>query len=190
MKIRVQTKNIHSISNSPDFHRLMTPQRAFTLIELMVVIVIVGIVLTFTTLSIGDGGKRQQLQQEAERFIALLSLASEEATMQAQELGVSFSATQYQFWRFQPPDWKGLIDDEILRRRNLPLGMILTVEIEGEKITLPETPDHSTQPMLLLLSSGEMTPFVAKFQMQTDTQLFYTVRGELTGEMVLQHEEK
>ncbi|MEZ5671166.1 MAG: type II secretion system minor pseudopilin GspH [Thiotrichaceae bacterium] len=185
--IENQDHHVNPENQGSDF---MTPQHAFTLIELMVVIVIIGIVLTFTTLSIGDGGKRQQLQQEAERFIALLSLASEEATMQAQELGVSFSATQYQFWRFQLPDWKRLIDDEILRQRNLPPGMILTVEIEGEKITLPETQDHSTQPMLLLLSSGEITPFTARFQMQTDAQLFYTVRGELTGEMTLQHEEK
>jgi general secretion pathway protein H len=167
---------------------LIATQRAFTLIELMVVIVIIGIVLTFTTLSIGDGGKQQQLQQEAERLIALLQLASEESVMQAQELGVSFGAAQYQFWQLQATDWQPLPNDDLLRTRKLPPGMILTVEIEGNELELSAT--HTTRPVLWLFSSGEITPFVTKFQMQTDAHLFYAVRGELTGEMRLQHEEK
>jgi general secretion pathway protein H len=177
--------------NYPKVNFIFPPiQRAFTLIELMVVIVIISIVLTFTTLSIGDGGKQRTLQREAERFAALLTLASEQATMQAQELGVSLGTTQYQFWQLQQRDWQPLPNDELLRLRTLPAGMVLTVEIEGEKAELSQLADQVKQPVLMILSSGEMTPFVIKFRMETDETPAYVVRGELTGEMTLHHVEK
>ena len=165
-------------------------QRAFTLIELMVVIVIIGIVLTFTTLSIGDGGKQQALQREAERFVALLTLASEQATMQAEELGISLGTTQYQFWQLSQRDWRPLPNDDLLRLRHLPAGMILMAEIEGEKVELPQLVDRVKQPLVLLLSSGEITPFMVKFRMDADEIPAVMVRGELTGEMTLHHVEK
>jgi len=167
-----------------------TLQRAFTLIELMVVIVIIGIVLTFTTLSIGDGGKQQALQREAERFAALLSLASEQAAMQTEELGISLGATQYQFWQLYQRDWRPLPNDDLLRLRHLPAGMILMAEIEGEKVALPQLVDQVKQPLVLLLSSGEITPFVVKFRMDADETPLVEVRGELTGEMTVHYVEK
>lgn len=161
-------------------------QYAFTLIELMVVIVIIGIVLTFTTLAIGDGGKQQALRQEAERFTALLQLASEEAVLQGRDLGVSLSETQYQFWQLNGQEWQR-IDDEMLRIRSLPAGIQLQLEMDGEKTDLPLTLEKTSQPALLLLSSGEITPFVARFHMENDATTV-TVRGELTGTLTVRDE--
>lgn len=161
-------------------------QRAFTLLELMVVIVIIGIVLTFTTLAIGDGGKQQALRHEAERFTALLQLASDEAVLQGRDLGVSLSATQYQFWQLNAQEWLRM-DDEILRMRAIPTGMQLQLDMDGEKVDLPPTLDKISQPTLLLLSSGEITPFTVRFFMENDVTAV-AVRGELTGVMTIRDE--
>lgn len=161
-------------------------QRAFTLLELMVVIVIIGIVLTFTTLAIGDGGKQQALRHEAERFTALLQLASEEAVLQGRDLGGGLSATQYQFWQLQGKEWR-VVDDEMLRIRTLPAGMQLQLDMDGEKADLPQTLEKISQPALLLLSSGEITPFTARFYMENDATRV-TVRGELTGTLTIRDE--
>ena len=55
-------------------------QAGFTLLEMMVVVVIIGIIMSFATLSIGGGDRRaDELKREAQRFMALLELASSEA---------------------------------------------------------------------------------------------------------------
>lgn len=161
-------------------------QRAFTLLELMVVIVIIGIVLTFTTLSIGDGGKQQALRHEAERFTALLQLACDEAVLQGRDLGVSLSATQYQFWQLNGQEWQ-VLDDEMLRMRVMPMGMQLQLDMDGENADLPQTLEKISQPTLLLLSSGEITPFTVRFYLENDATTV-SVQGELTGTLTIRDE--
>jgi general secretion pathway protein H len=159
-------------------------QAAFTLLELMVVIVIIGIVLTFTTLAIGDGGKQQTVRHEAERFTALLQLASEEAALRGRDLGISLSATQYQFWQLNGQEWQRL-DDEMLRVRTLPAGMQLHIAMDGEPVEMPHTLEKVTQPALLLLASGEITPFIIRFAIEESN---VAVRGELTGVVTIRDE--
>jgi general secretion pathway protein H len=60
--------------------------KGFTLLEIMVVIVIVGIVLSFMTLSTGSDRRAEQLEREAQRIVTLLQLASEQAVMRSEQL--------------------------------------------------------------------------------------------------------
>jgi len=72
-------------------------QRGFTLLELMVVLVIVSIILTFVTLTAGGDPRAEQLQRETRRLAALLEMASEEAVLSSQQLAVRFSEEGYEF---------------------------------------------------------------------------------------------
>src|SRR3990172_1677903 len=58
-----------------------TPQRGFTLLELLVVLFIIGITLSFAMLSVGDRTKEHSVQQEAQRLAARLALAGQEAIL-------------------------------------------------------------------------------------------------------------
>ena len=62
--------------------------RAFTLIEILVVISIVGIVVSIALLSIGVLGDDRDLRTEGRRLIALVHLAQVEATKHGRVFGI------------------------------------------------------------------------------------------------------
>ncbi len=125
---------------------------------MLVVIVIIGVMVTFATLSLGDGGRAERIETEARRLAALLQLAGDEAVLNARELGVRFDEAGYGFLALQPGSgWVVLSDDPLLRPRTLPDGIAVNLLLDGLPADLSETPEEPT-PHLLLLSSGERTP--------------------------------
>jgi general secretion pathway protein H len=147
----------------------------------MVVMIIIGVILSFTTLSIG--GFAPNLEQEAQRLASLLKLASQETIMQSKEMGVSFKTEGYRFYVLQEQEWQTITArDDIFRPRSLPLGMQIEIRLDGQSI---EAGTNNT-PQLLLLSSGEMTPFEVIFTAESDEKLRYRLIGTATGELGVQ----
>jgi len=159
--------------------------KGFTLIEIMVVMIIISVILTFTTLSIGDGGLAQKLEQEAQRLASLLTMASQEAIMQSKEMGVSFEIDGYHFYVLQEQQWQSLQND-IFRPRKLPPGIESEFYLEGEPIVLNDLEKNA--PQLLLLSSGELTPFKVIFKYESN-EGHYQLTGTATGKMSIQQNE-
>jgi general secretion pathway protein H len=160
---------------------LLKKINGFTLIEIMVVIVIIGVVLSFAMLSISDGGQARKMEQEAQRLASLLTLASQEAIMQGYEMGISFNQNSYRFYVLQEHKWQALTArDDIFRTRALPLGMQIEINVEGEPIVLDKA---INTPQLLLLSSGEFTPFIVTFISESDAILRYQLTGTMTGDL-------
>jgi general secretion pathway protein H len=163
-----------------------TPNSAcgFTLLELMVVIVIVGIVLSFMTLSAGTDKRAEQLEREAQRIVALLQLASDDAVMRSEQLALRVGETDYEFMILDDDKWVPLEDDHALRAREMPAGIELRLELQDNPP--PElTSEDSDQPQVFLLSSGEMTPFVLIVS-APETEQSYAVKASLLGRMELE----
>ena len=78
-------------------HPLPRLSRGFTLIELMVVIVILGIIASFAVLSVGNRDASAALEEEVQRLAALLQLASEEAVITGRQLGLRITPGGYLF---------------------------------------------------------------------------------------------
>jgi general secretion pathway protein H len=167
------------------FHLPYKEVNGFTLIEIMVVMVIISIILTFTTLSIGDGGLSQKLEQEAQRLASLLTMASQEAIMQSKEMGISFENDRYHFYVLQEQEWQQLTND-IFRPRKLPSGIQLELNLEDQPIILNDE-IKKNGPQLLLLSSGEFTPFEIIFSVSFNNTS-YQLTGSVTGKMCLQYQ--
>ena len=94
------------------------------------VLVIVSVILTFVTLTVGGDPRAEQLQRESRRLAALLEMASEEAVLSSQQLAVRFSEESYEFLVLQGGQWLPLSEDPVLRARSLPEGMELDLELE------------------------------------------------------------
>ena len=172
--------------------RLSHHTPGFTLIEIMVVIVIIGVILSFATLSIGSGGLEQKLEQEAQRLASLLQLASEEAIMQSQEMGISFESEQYEFYIFpiQKQQWQKLTARNIFRPRTLPIGIQVELHSEGELI-IPN--DINATPQLAILSSGEFSPFpfeIIFFTEEISDNLRYLIKSSVSGQISIQRNDK
>jgi general secretion pathway protein H len=130
----------------------------FTLLELLVTLVIIGIIVSLATLSLGNNEARQ-VQQEVDRLSALIELAKEEALFNAQELGISFWQNGYAFSHLEDQQWVPVVGDNELRPRTLPEGLSMALYLEGLEAALSRTPQQRKRPHVFIMSSGEITPF-------------------------------
>lgn len=153
----------------------------FTLLELMVVLVVIGVMLGLATVAIGPRHS-SDLQREARRLHAVLQMAVDEAQMQGVEMALSLSSgsssssslSQLNGYQFLMLDNEDLTWSPV----NLPqfdlyhLGndISITIEIDGKRLDKEMIQQlnriqalqsqSQLQPVLLLLSSGEISPFI------------------------------
>lgn len=163
-------------------------QIGFTLIEIMVVIVIIGILATFISLSIGSRSTDDRLQSEANRLEQLVAFATEQAQVQGMEMGLRTTTTGFEFLsQGNEGNWL-VIEDGMLRPREIAEPFYIELAVEGQKIKpvvvdrkrekeqrekdeknekekddakldLDTKPKNRIQPQVFLLSSGDATAF-------------------------------
>lgn len=160
------------------------PRRGFTLLEVMAVLVIIGILMTFVSLTAGGDRRAEQIQREAQRLAALLQMASEEAVMRSEQLALRVGKHDYAFMILQNNQWQPLDDDRPLHPRELPDEIELDLELEDNP---PPglTSEEAEAPQVFLLSSGEMTPFVLTLSMP-DSDVRYSIKATLLGRLELE----
>jgi type II secretion system protein H len=114
--------------------------RGFTLLELMVVVVIIGIVVIGTILSLGATGRDSGLEQERDRLAALIAYTRERGEMLTLEYGIRFGQHGYRFTFYDNrlTQWGPERVDDTLRLRRLPQGLRFQLLIEGKEIVLDD----------------------------------------------------
>jgi general secretion pathway protein H len=114
--------------------------RGFTLLELMVVVVIIGIVIAGAILSLSSTGRDGQLEQERDRLTALISYVRERGAMMTLEYGIRCGQHGYRFVYYDNLSMQWLPEtlDDTLRPRKLPAGLDLQLVIEGRPIVLDD----------------------------------------------------
>ncbi len=139
----------------------------FTLIEIMVVVVIIGVVAALMVLSFTLTGRDRELEKESDRLFALFTYAREQAELQTREYGVLFQDDGYEFLTYdvRRAIWRGVPDDEALVARRLPdgLGVKLTVEARPVVLTRPKDARDKT-PQVMIFSNGDLTSFAATLE--------------------------
>ncbi|MGD8909912.1 MAG: type II secretion system minor pseudopilin GspH [Chromatiales bacterium] len=157
----------------------------FTLIEVMVVVVIIGILINFTVLSLRSQSPVNQLNEEALRMKSLIEIASEEALLRSSLIGVDISETGYGFLRLEEEIWQP-VNDTLLRNRELPEEVSISLTLtqpSGDDSDAGDSEEKRT-PEIILLSSGEITAFDLKIS-STLTDAYYRLSGDETGELIL-----
>jgi general secretion pathway protein H len=145
--------------------------RGFTLIEMLVTLVIMGLLAGLASLSIG-GSTQRVAREEAERLVQVLGFAAEEAAYQGEEYGLLFEEDRYSVLRFDPESetWSEATEKQ-LAAHDLPASVRIELML-GDRAELPtsgkprrETGDvELPRPEVLVLSSGEISSFDIEFR--------------------------
>lgn len=152
--------------------------RGFTLLEVLVVIVLIGIIVTFAVLNIGGDRRAEELDEAAETFAALIELARDAAISRGEEWGIQLDPETYRFVYLEEDNWVDVQSSPVFRARTWGKGIEVELVLEGRDAILEEADDE--KPSILILSSGEVTPFIATFSAR-ETDLRAEVESDAFG---------
>lgn len=191
-------------------------QGGFTLIELMMVMVLLGLVVGVAVSTLGGGGQSRELVNESNRLHAVLKMALEEAVFSNTEIGFSIDNSGYEFLQYQDKERKWVnAEKPFLRAHTFPEWLTTDFAREGDEIRLKdekasensmssmglswdtggddqkkEKAGKPKRPQVMLLSSGEVTPFKIGLQFQDDSDTRIEIVGEAGGNIRLPHLEE
>ena len=180
---------------------VLAKSQGFTLLELLVSIVIIGLILSMAVLSVG-GGRDDEVEEEARRLAALMELAGQEAILKTKELGLRFTPNGYQFMVWKKGDdekdgderedrWQEYVDG-VLKARELPEELEFELFLEGLPVTLEmedsdadeDKKKKKIKPHIILFSSGERSPFELTISVDNLSLDGEDIRYHLEGKML------
>lgn len=137
--------------------------------------------------------KDGELKSEADRFITLVSLATQESMLLSKEFALELTPEGYSFLTFENQQWT-VQSEDVFRARSLPQGIYMDVYLEGVKYDFAKAEERDkkeeeeNKPRIFMLSSGEVTPFEIVLQSKDSERTFH-IAGDISGKLVIDEEE-
>ena len=165
-------------------------QTGFTLLEVMLVLVIMGLAASAIVFSFGGQDRIEQVKKQSQRFEVVFNMASDFAVLNQQTLGLRIDEEKntYHFLRLDDEQqWQLLEDDPTFARHELPEDFsfeltlddlpwqtedsLFDTEVFDEKLSVSndgveigkEEDKKPEPPQVFILSSGDITPFSLLF---------------------------
>lgn len=159
----------------------MTINRGFTLIEILIVIVIIGITVGFALIAYGDFGESRRLLFSAEQLVNTLRLAQQQALLESSTLGLNISTntnnSSYQILKFQNSSaWGPISNKGIFKVNYFPKHTMITLKTQYKPAP--------GAPAIIINASGDMTPFTLTFKTDKDTPVTI-LTGRHDGSLIL-----
>lgn len=175
----------------------------FTLMEVMLVILLMGLSAAAVTMSIGNSGPQQALEKTAQQFMAATELVLDETVLSGYFVGIVVEKNSYRFVYYKDGKWSPLEKDRILSEKQMEPGVTLNLVLDGLPLVQEDEEDESwfdkpliepsaedkkkhPEPQILLFPSGEMSAFELSFIAKTDSGLLNVlVVGDALGRLTL-----
>lgn len=132
----------------------MRTSRAFTLVEMLVVLVIAALILSLAAV-VTQPDDNDVLRAEADRLSRMFEVAGAEARLTGQTLAWTAAGSRYQFWRLRSDaGWLPIAAGETLGAHALPPGMAIS------GVTVDNIATAASQQRLEFPPYGGVRPFV------------------------------
>ncbi len=168
--------------------------RGFTLLELMLVIMLIGLLATMVTLNFSGESRQERLGKEAERFQQVTQYVAETAMLKQQEWGLYVLADRYGFlyYDYNQAKWLEAEQPDGVRQHKVAADISLVLELDGlegadsnllsqldwqfDEDGQPTEEERKIPvlPQVFLLSSGEISPFKLVFSEQSELTVLYS----------------
>jgi general secretion pathway protein H len=179
------------IYSQPFFHNKHPSSRGFTLIEILVVMLVIGVAATFAMLRFGDFGQTRRMQNTTTELYLLLRTAQQQSILQPAILGWVIKENGFEFYQFivkrQTGSWQPLSRDRLFGFHAVDNKIFLQLHAENSS-PLPETQDQDQTtviPKLLFLPSGYVTPFTIRIGLRNHSPV-YEISGNAAGNIQMQ----
>jgi len=136
--------------------------QGFTLLEILVVIIVIGLLASIAVLNTGDAPQRKELENQVRRIFLTLQTASDQAILDNRELGLRLDENRLEYLAYDPEEQQwSLLNQEPFQPRQLPGDMRTRLETDDNQPRLPtrETNEENPLPDIVLFSSGETSAF-------------------------------
>jgi len=174
------------------------PERGFSLLELLLVVVIIG--LGVAVVGLGAGNHRpQELRTAAHEFANLTALVADEAVLTREPWGVQFYTVSpdknnedtvqiaYRWLHFSPDKgWRVDTPRELPEGGRFAEGVLANLEVEGSaQLIGPLNGDKAPEPTIWLAPGGDVTPFFLHLFLAGDENGGVDVRADELGRIQL-----
>ena len=164
-------------------------QHGFTLIEVMVVIVLIGLMASLVQFNISGNNPADKLKHESARFAAIFEVAADYGMLNNVELGLIVKKDSYQFVGYDGTQWTEIPDQDWQAHVTMSEEIELSLELDDLPIDEPllfdadtfkekdeddftlmskEEREKKIIPQVYILSGGDLTPFSVTFRLNED----------------------
>ena len=158
-------------------------ERGFTLIELAIVAFIIALMAAVAIVAIGSERHDEELVKESERLDALFDYVREQAELQTRDYGLRVGRGGYTFVVYDviADQWRVAEEDDALRERKFPEGILPTVVVEGRTIVLDKKREEDDKkkvqdftPQVMLFANGDLSSFEVTLARGPESARIYT----------------
>ncbi|WP_318491820.1 type II secretion system minor pseudopilin GspH [Photobacterium leiognathi] len=179
----------------------MKRSAGFTLIEIMLVLVLLATSAVAVISTLPDN-KRDEVKEQAVRFHHLAQLLGEDAMLNGVDYGIRVEPHQYHFVQLTQDGWQPLEGAKFYTDVKLDRAITTNVEIGGawkdkdrlfksdslfkneDLFTKSDEEKKKIKPQIVVMASGEYTPFTLSFEVDGENQ-FWRVSADEVGNLVL-----
>ena len=168
---------------------LLIKQRGFTLIEVMVVVVLIGLMASLVQFNFSGNKPADKLKHESARFAAIFEVAADYGMLNNIELGLIVKKDSYQFLGYDGTRWTEIPEQDWQANVTVPEDIVLSIELDDLPIEEPmlfdadtfkekdeddftllskEEQEEKIIPQVYILSGGDLTPFSVTFRLNEE----------------------
>ncbi|WP_398353660.1 type II secretion system minor pseudopilin GspH [Shewanella pealeana] len=184
-------------------------QTGFTLMEVLLVVLLMGLAATAVTLGMGGASKEKALERTAQQFMMSTEMVLDETVLSGHFVGIVIEDNSYKYVYYDEGKWKPLEQDRLLAERQMEPGVEMVLVLDGLPLVQDDEEQDSwfdeplieksadekkkfPEPQIMLFPSGEMSAFELSFVSEDETKqdIEVVVFGDALGRLRMGFEDE